>query len=258
MNKSLWLISTGILMVALTISNFLFGFPISLFDILDETSNGATLNQPVGGASLSDSVVSSSLQPTPLAAFDYSGSTQNIPASSIRSVPLSQRTSISGFVPDRIVIPSIQLDAPVIPAAQKSVEIQNQWFEQWSAPDEFAAGWQADSAPLGVLGNTVINGHHNVDGKVFGHLVNIKVGDTILVYSGQKVFEYQIAEINVLREKNAPLATRENNAQWISTTSDERLTLVTCWPKRTNTHRLIVVAYPVLSQPIQSTNLNTQ
>jgi LPXTG-site transpeptidase (sortase) family protein len=258
MNKSLWLISAGMLLVALTISNFLFGFPISLFDILDETNTGATLNQTVDPALQSDSVESSSLQSTPLAAFEYSGSTPNKTADSIRSVPLSQRTSISGFVPDRIVIPSIQLDAPVILAAQKSVEIQSQWFEQWSAPDEFAAGWQADSAPLGVLGNTVINGHHNVDGKVFGHLVNTKVGDTILIYSGQKVFEYQIAEINVLREKNAPLETRQKNAQWISTTSDERLTLVTCWPKRTNTHRLIVVAYPVQSQPIPSTNLNTQ
>ena len=59
--------------------------------------------------SLSDSVESSSLQPTPLAAFDYSGSTQNKPANSIRSVPLSQRTSISGFRsrPDRYPFHSV-------------------------------------------------------------------------------------------------------------------------------------------------------
>ncbi len=171
---------------------------------------------------------------------------------------LSDRPAEAGFVPDRIVIPSIQLDAPVIPAVQKSIEIQNQWFEQWTAPDEFAAGWQADSPPLGVLGNTVLSGHHNVEGKVFGRLVYTQQGDIILVYSGKQVFEYQISEIKILREKNAPLTTRQKNAEWISTTSDERLTLVTCWPKRTNTHRLVVVAYPVVAQTVPPIPENIQ
>ena len=40
-------------------------------------------------------------------------------------------------------------------------------------------------------------------------------------------------------------AVRRANAQWIAPTDDERLTLVTCWPYISNTHRLIIVAKPV-------------
>jgi len=35
------------------------------------------------------------------------------------------------------------------------------------------------------------------------------------------------------------------NARWIMASSDERLTLVTCWPAYSNTHRLILVAKPI-------------
>ena len=38
---------------------------------------------------------------------------------------------------------------------------------------------------------------------------------------------------------------RLQNARWIAATADERLTLVTCWPNTTNSHRLIIVAEPV-------------
>jgi len=37
---------------------------------------------------------------------------------------------------------------------------------------------------------------------------------------------------------------RRQNARWIAPTTDERLTLVTCWPYTGNSHRLIIVAKP--------------
>jgi sortase A len=46
-------------------------------------------------------------------------------------------------------------------------------------------------------------------------------------------------------EEGEKSAVRLENASWIAKTSDERLTLVTCWPYDTNTHRLVVVASPV-------------
>lgn len=36
------------------------------------------------------------------------------------------------------------------------------------------------------------------------------------------------------------------NAQFMAQTDDERLTLITCWPYETNTHRLILIARPVV------------
>ncbi len=48
----------------------------------------------------------------------------------------------------------------------------------------------------------------------------------------------------LLRELGAPLEQRYQNARWIGPTTDERLTLVTCWPPMGNTYRVIVIAKP--------------
>ncbi len=49
----------------------------------------------------------------------------------------------------------------------------------------------------------------------------------------------------ILPERDQPLSVRLANAQWIEPSTDERLTLITCWPKDNNTHRLIIVAVPI-------------
>jgi len=146
------------------------------------------------------------------------------------------------WIPDRIVIPAIKLNAPIRQAALKEIEIQGKTFNQWVAPRSFAAGQITTSAPLGAVGNTVLIGHHNIYGEVFGHLVDLNVGDQITVYSGDQKFLYGITQKLILREQGEPLEVRLKNAQWIGPTQDERLTLVTCWPHDSNTHRLIIVA----------------
>jgi len=148
-------------------------------------------------------------------------------------------------VPDRIEIPAIQLDAPVIAADHRYTEVEGATFGQWLAPSFFAAGWHPDSALPGQAGNTVINGHHNIDGEVFADLVNVVEGDTILVYSGERSFEYVVTNRMILPETFMDAATRLENARWLGRSDDERLTLVTCWPKESYTHRLILVAVPV-------------
>lgn len=150
-----------------------------------------------------------------------------------------------GEEPVRLVIPSINLDAPVIPASTQVIKVAGQSYVQWLAPDLFAAGWHSGSARLGMPGNTVLNGHHNIDGEVFGGLVNVVLGDRILVYSHANVFTYIVANRMILPEKYQELDIRMNNARWILSSDDERLTLITCWPKESNTHRLILVASPV-------------
>ncbi len=149
------------------------------------------------------------------------------------------------MIPDRIVIPEIGLDASVIIAGFNSTNIEGETFGQWMAPNEFAAGWQPDSALLGSTGNTVINGHHNEFGEVFGRLVDLKVGDKIYVYSKGHQFSFIIANRMILQERFVDVATRLDNARWLNRTDDVRLTLVTCWPKISNTHRLILVARPL-------------
>jgi len=48
----------------------------------------------------------------------------------------------------------------------------------------------------------------------------------------------------ILEERDAPVEQRLENARWLARSEDERLTLITCWPPESNTHRLIIVAIP--------------
>jgi len=148
-------------------------------------------------------------------------------------------------VPDRIEIPAIKLDAPVIAADHRYTEVEGATFGQWLAPSFFAAGWHPDSALPGEAGNTVINGHHNIDGEVFADLVDVVEGDTILVHAGERSFEYVVTNRMILPETFMDAATRLENARWLGRSDDVRLTLVTCWPLESYTHRLILVAVPV-------------
>ena len=118
-------------------------------------------------------------------------------------------------------------------------------YGQWVAPDEFAVGWHTNSAPLGEVGNTVLNGHHNAYGRVFRNLAYLQEGDVIQVYGGGEWYNYVVANKLVLPEWGVTLEKRMENAAWISQSDDERLTLVTCWPEQTNSHRLIIVAVPI-------------
>jgi sortase A len=154
----------------------------------------------------------------------------------------------SATIPTRIVIPAIHLDAPIERVGWSLV----QGVSMWDIPDHFAAGWLKTSAPLGQPGNTVLDGHHNIAGEVFRYLVNLNPGDLIEVYSNSELFSYTVVAKQILRDRDQPIEIRRQNATWIEPTLDERLTLVTCWPYTNNTHRLIIVAKPINSNPISS------
>jgi sortase A len=112
-------------------------------------------------------------------------------------------------------------------------------------PNAYAVGWHQSSAPLGQLGNTVLNGHHNIYGEVFRWLVTLKPGDVIALESKGERTLYIVAQTMTLAEEGQPVETRQANARWILPTEDERVTLITCWPYDTNTHRLVVIALPL-------------
>lgn len=146
--------------------------------------------------------------------------------------------------PDRIVIPSIDLDAPVVPVGWHLEEIDGQQTVVWDVAD-YAAGWHNTSALPGHQGNCVLSGHNNTRGEVFRDLVNVQEGDLVVLYVNEVPYYYRVTERHILKQRGVPPEVRRENAKWIGPTEDERLTLVTCWPVTSNTHRLIVVARPV-------------
>lgn len=150
-----------------------------------------------------------------------------------------------GLIPDRIRIPSIGLDAPVVSVSPKKVKWQGKIFSQWVVPKLAAVGWHETSAKLGDPGNTVLNGHHNAYGMVFENLYKVKEGEEIIIQSGEYSFTYQVVRRLLLPEKFNSLENRMKNTEWISPSEDKRITLITCWPPESNIYRVIVVAVPV-------------
>jgi LPXTG-site transpeptidase (sortase) family protein len=151
--------------------------------------------------------------------------------------------------PTRLVIQAIGLDAPVEPVGWH-IETQNsRSVDVWDVPGHFAAGWFKTSAPLGVPGNTVMDGHHNMEGKVFENLINIHVGDIIVLYAANIKRVYRVDQKLIVKELGQPLEVIQANAKYIEPTADERLTLVTCWPATGNSHRLIIIALPFSLSP---------
>ncbi len=170
-------------------------------------------------------------------------------------VATPQKTREYDVIPVRISIPTINLTADIINATQKEIVQGEKTYIQWSAPDEFAVGWHFTSSFLGVPGNTVLNGHHNVFGKVFEHLDQLVSGDEIFIYGNDlHIYEYVVSNTMILAERDVSLDERLENARWILPSEDERITLITCWPYFSNTHRLIIVARPQGSEPIPVSN----
>jgi sortase A len=145
--------------------------------------------------------------------------------------------------PTRIVASAINLDAKIVPVGWKTIDQDGQKVSVWEVA-EYAAGWHKNSALPGQQGNVVLSGHHNIKGEVFRYIVDLKPGDVITLYADERPYTYTVVSRFVLKDKGEPATVREQNARWIGPFPDKRLTLVTCWPYTSNTHRVIVVAKP--------------
>ncbi len=146
--------------------------------------------------------------------------------------------------PTRLVVPAVGIDSDIVPVGWDVVEQNGRQYSIWQVAD-YAVGWHKTSAKLGEAGNTVLAGHHNINGEVFRDLVNVEVGDTLTIYAGDKAYQYTVELKTIVKEKGEPIEVRQKNAEWIAPTTDERITMVTCWPYTNNTHRVIVVAKPL-------------
>jgi sortase A len=150
----------------------------------------------------------------------------------------------NNLVPTHLVIESVGIDSKIIAVGWNVIEKDSHEYSIWQVAD-YAVGWHKTTAMLGQPGNSVMAGHHNVNGEVFRDLVNVEVGDRVVAYAGGERFEYEVELKTIVKEKGEPIEVRRRNAEWIAPTDDERLTFVTCWPYTNNTHRVIVVAKPI-------------
>ncbi len=150
--------------------------------------------------------------------------------------------SARGLPASRIHIPRIEIDAPVVEVNWRIVEEGGVKKTAWETADH-AAGHHANSANPGEGGNVVLSGHHSLKGAVFARLSELAPGDEVILEAMDgSSYLYVVEENLLLEEAGASLEERRAHARYMAPTPDETLTLVSCWPSWTNTHRVVVVA----------------
>lgn len=147
-----------------------------------------------------------------------------------------------------IIIPKIDLERKVIPVGM-TVEVQNgQKVAVWEVA-KYAVGHHKGTANPGQAGNIVLAGHSGGKAYPFNDIFYLGQGDPILLESNNsQLYEYSVTERLVLDEVGVPMAQRRENAQYIEPTSNEVVTLVTCWPltgPNKFSQRVIVRAAPL-------------
>lgn len=170
-------------------------------------------------------------------------STGDRPALPLKA-PVFHQQDAKRILPSRLTIPAIKVDTPVVELGWKTNKtVSGTIFSEWDVA-EYAAGWHKNSSVPGESGNIVMSGHNNILGSVFRELDQLKRGDEVNVYAGGAEYTYVVDEVLILPEKYASDKQRQENVKYIQETPDDRLTLVSCWPRDDNTHRIVVIAKP--------------
>jgi LPXTG-site transpeptidase (sortase) family protein len=198
------------------------------------------------------------MQPATSVDFD---SQVDIPVSAVDSQMDTPERTVDGQVdtPERVVIPSIGVDTTVVDLGwSEATDPTGRILNDWDVA-AYAAGWHVNSNKLGEGGNVVMSGHNNILGAVFRELDQLDAGDVATVWSGDRRYDYEIKAVFIVPERDASNEQRLENAKWIGEFNDDRLTLVTCWPRDDNSHRVIAVGQLVdEAAGAQSTSDTTQ
>jgi sortase A len=121
--------------------------------------------------------------------------------------------------PTRIVIPKINVDAPIIDGVN------------WEDLKQ-GVGHLPGSANPGERGNLYLAAHNDIYGEIFRYLEKLDVGDEYFIYAGEQKFRYVVKQKRIIEptEVEVMLPTTEPVA-----------TLQTCYPYLVDTHRLVVI-----------------
>jgi len=173
--------------------------------------------------------------PTPVQLLVTATPTDEVPT--IEETPIAEKATWS-----RVEIPKANIDGSIVEVGWKLVGPSEARRAEWEVA-AFAAGHHKDSAYPGENGNIVLSGHHNILGEIFRDLWVLEPGDMIYLTDsrGQRL-QYSVREVNILPVDSASNEVRMSYLSYIQQKPEPILTLVTCWPYETNTHRTIVVA----------------
>jgi sortase A len=151
------------------------------------------------------------------------GEAGDIPAHLLPAINAYQPPPIPTPGPEqarRIQIPAIDVD---------SVIVQGDDWEQLKK----GVAQHIGTAQPGQAGNMVLSGHNDIFGEVFRHLDKLSPGDEVIVSTEIRSYTYIIRKIEVVEPTDV----------WVmAPTEHASTTLISCYPYRVNTQRIIVFA----------------
>lgn len=135
--------------------------------------------------------------------------------------------------PQRVIIPDIQVDAPVVEVST-TVDWRGELVWEVAA---HAAGHHQGTAYPSAQGNVVISGHISSpirqEGNVFSRLPELDAGDQVMVQTDKGTFTYEVFSKQVVE----PTYTSVMNPTKIPI-----VTLITCYPDLIYSHRMVITA----------------
>ena len=121
--------------------------------------------------------------------------------------------------PTRIVIPKINVNAPIVHGVG--------WDDL-----KKGVGHLPGSANPGERGNMYLAAHNDIYGEIFRYLEDLEVGDEYFIYAGDEEFHYIVKEKRIIDPANVEV---------MLPTTEPVSTLQTCYPYLVDTHRLVVI-----------------
>ena len=149
----------------------------------------------------------------------------------VMPVPTGKPPVAAALPARRIIIPTIGLDSKVIQLGTKLDKYGQIAWE--TAP--FAVGQHKGLAGPGQNGNMVLSGHVSSpnEGAVFSRLGDLKVGEGVVIATDERQYLYRIIDTK---------AVTPDDVSVLDQTPDPTATLITCWPDKIYSHRLVVTA----------------
>ncbi|GAA1909108.1 class F sortase [Nocardioides marmoribigeumensis] len=160
------------------------------------------------------------------------------PAGTLRPVTIrALRPDRSMAAPTHVVIPSLGVDAPVVP-----IGVENGVLIPPGDPQTL--GWWSDGAePGAVRGGALVTGHTvHTGGGQLDDLEQVRRGDVVRVRTTKGVIPYRVSKVTIYRK-----ATLARDAQQVfSQTGPGRLVLITCedWDGTKYLSNVVVFAEP--------------
>jgi len=120
----------------------------------------------------------------------------------------------------QIQIPAISINAPVVMG------------DSWEQLKK-GIGQHLNTANPGETGNMVVSAHNDIFGELFKDLDKLKPGDEVIVITQDRTYTYVVTETQIVQPTDVEVMNQ---------TSNSTLTLISCYPYRKDTQRIVVTA----------------